>query len=82
MPPENILRYEDLVESGGLTLFHRLGHARAQPVTLKNRNDNALYDRAVVDTLLEALLEAGGCWTRFYRPSECEQVADRIRHGR
>ena len=82
VPPENILRYEDLVESGGLTLFRRLGHARAQPVTLKNRNDNALYDRAVVDTLLEALLEAGGCWTRFYRPSECEQVADRIRNGR
>ena len=81
LPPANIIRYEELVDSGGMVLFHRLGHAGAQPVVLKSRNDNALYDRAMIDTLLKALLEAGGSWTHFYSPSDCEQAADRIRRG-
>ena len=80
--PEDILRYEDLVESGGLALFRRLGQAGAGPVALKNRNESALYDAAMIDTLLAALLEAGGHWTRFYRPADCERVAERIRRGR
>ena len=71
--PEDILRYEDLVESGGLALFRRLGQAGAGPVALKNRNESALYDAAMIDTLLAALLEAGGHWTRFYRPADCER---------
>ena len=82
LPPENIVRYEDLVESGGLTLFRRLGHAGAQPVVLKSQNDNVLYDQAMVDTLLNALMESGGSWVRFYSPSDCELAADGIRHGR
>ena len=75
-------RYEDLVESGGLALFRRLGHTRARPAILKSRNDSGLYDKATIDTLLQALLETGGTWTRFYRPTDCEQVAERLRHGR
>ena len=82
MAPGNIIRYEDLVGSGGLTLFHSLGHARARPAPLKNRNDNVLYDKATIDTLLKVLLESGGIWTRFYSPADCVAVADRIRHGR
>ena len=82
LSPRNIVRYETLVESGGLALFRRLGHARAQPVDLKSQNSSALYDRATIDALLKALLENGGSWTRFYSPSDCEQVADRIRQGR
>ena len=81
LPPSNIVRYEDLVESGGLALFRLIGHPQAQTVIMKNRNDNALYDGTTIDTLLKALLETGGFWTRFYRPTDCEQVADRIRHG-
>ena len=79
LDPENVIRYEEVVESGGLSLFRRLGHAGARPVVLKSRNDSALYDEAVVDTLLRALLHAGGRWTRFYSPADCERVADGIR---
>ena len=80
LPPENVIRYEDLVESGGQTLFRLLGHAGAPPVEgLKNRNDSALYDKAMTGTLLEALLEAGGSWTHFYTPEDCERVAEKIR---
>ena len=79
LPPEHVIRYEDLVGGGGLALFRPLGHAGARPVTLKSRNDAALYDKAVTGTLLDALLESGGPWTRFYSPEDCERVAGKIR---
>ena len=82
LDPENVLRYEEVVESGGLALSRRLGHAGAPPVELRNRNDSALYDEAMVDTLLKALLDRGGNWTRFYGREDCERVAGRIRCGR
>ena len=64
-----------------MALFRRLGHVGTEPVLLKNRNDNALYDKAMIDTLLNALLKAGGFWTRYYSVADCEKVADRIRRG-
>ena len=81
LDPHDIIRYEDVVESGGVALFRRLGHARARPVELMSRNDSALYDEAMIDTLLKALLDGGGCWTRFYGREDCERVADGIRRG-
>ena len=77
--PQDILRYEDVVESGGRALFRRLGHAGAQPAALMSRNDSALYDDAMIDTLLARLLDTGGHWTRFYSREDCERVAERIR---
>ena len=82
LDPRDIIRYEDLVESGGVALFRRLRHACARPVVLTSRNDSALYDAAMVDTLLRALLDGGGHWTRFYSREDCERVADMIRRGR
>ena len=82
LPPENIIRYEDLVSSGGTAFFSRLGHARARPVALDSRNASALYDKKVIDDLLNALLNAGGTWTRLYSRSDCEEVAERIRNHR
>ena len=82
LPPENVIRYEDLVESGGSVLFRRLGHPDAQPVRLENRNRSALYDAATIDALLAALLETGGAWMDFYQRADCERVADEIRRRR
>ena len=81
LAPENVIRYEDLVDSGGRVLFRRLGHASVRPVALCNMNDNSVYDGATIDTLLDALLRSGGDWTHFYSPADCERVADRIRRG-
>ena len=78
LPAENIIRYEDLVASGGLPLFRRLGHAGTPPVALESGNSSAFYNRATIDSLLRALLDRGGAWRRFYRPSDCERVAARI----
>lgn len=81
LAPENVIRYEDLVESGGRVLFRRLGQAGARPVALRNMNDNSVYDSATIDALLGALLRSGGAWTHFYSAADCERVADRIRRG-
>ena len=81
LPPEHVIRYEDLVGSGGQTLFRLLDHAGAAPVTLKTRNDSALYGKAMTGTLLEALLESSGPWTHFYTPEDCKRVAEQIREN-
>ena len=36
LSPENVIRYEDLIDSGGQILFRRLGHTSARSVTLRN----------------------------------------------
>ena len=82
LDPSQVIRYEGLVESGGSELFRRLGQERAAPVAMKSRNDSVLYDPDTIETLLKALLEYGGAWTRFYRPSEIEHAADAIRRDR
>ena len=82
LDPRCVIRYEDLIESGASVLFRLLGHECAEPSVLKSRNDNALYNGAPIDALLNALLETGGAWTRFYQPVELEQAADRIRRHR
>ena len=81
LPPEDILRYEDLVESGGRALFRRLGHPEAAPVALESGNASRVYGGVDVDRLLTALLEAGGAWTRFYPPRDLEAAAHGILRG-
>lgn len=75
---ERILRYEELVASGGKALFGMLGHRQAKSVPLTSRNDHALYGDADIDRLLAALLATGGAWTRFYSRADCEVVAERL----
>lgn len=73
-----ILRYEELVASGGKALFRMLGHPHAAPVPLASRNDHAVYRDADIHRLLEALLDRSGAWTRFYSRTDCEAVAKRL----
>lgn len=79
--PEAIIRYEDLVASGGLALFRRLGHPGAAPVTLESGNASRVYGGVNADGLLASLLEADGAWTRFYPSRDLEAAAERIRRG-
>ena len=82
LAPADILRYEDLMESGGRTLFRRLGHEHAPPVALASGNADARCNAAaVVEALLRALVDSGGAWMHFYRPSECEALAARMHSG-
>ena len=79
--PDNIIRYEELVESGGVALFRRLGRPEVEPVVLESGNASSPYGRVNVDGLLEALLETRGVWTQLYRPRDLEEVAEGICRG-
>ena len=81
LAPENVIRYEDLVASGGRILFRKLGHPSAGSVSLYNMNYNSVYNNAEIDILLGALLTSGGEWTHFYSHTDCERIADKLRNG-
>ena len=75
----SILRYEDVVASGGRILFDRLDRGDARSVSLENRNGNRAYAGADVDRLLATLVSGSDAWSAFYSVADCEQVADMIR---
>ena len=75
LDPRHVIRYEELIESGGSVLFRLLGHDDAESVVLESRNDNALYDGVTIHALWRALLETGGAWTHYYRPRDLEHAA-------
>lgn len=75
LPAERIVRYEDLVASGGGALFRVLGRFGAPSQPLASRNAHAVYRQADIDGLLTALVDADGAWTRFYSRADCESAA-------
>ena len=81
LPSDRVLRYEDLIASGGATLYRVLGHSQATPHSLASRNAHAVYRDVDVDALLARLLDAGGAWTGYYDATDCERAAAAIRAG-
>ena len=79
LPAEHILRYEDVIGSGGASLYRLLDHSETQPVALTSRNANALYRDVRVETRLAALLSTDGAWRLFYTDEDCRQVANALR---
>ena len=73
-----VIRYEDLIDTGGRVLYQALGDPRAPPEALVSRNDNTAYDAVDFERLLQALLERGGAWSEFYAAPELTAVADAI----
>lgn len=71
-----VIRYEDLIDSGGGVLYQALGAARAPLETLATRNDNPAYVGVDTDGLLRALLARGGAWSPFYGVSELTTAAE------
>ena len=78
LKPHDIIRYEDLVSSGGLMLYRLIGRGGTQPVSLENRNGNRFYSGSSPEVLLAALKKESGAWSEFYAASDCEEVADMI----
>lgn len=76
LPAAAILRYEDVVATGGQALFRHLGAAgprlplapRAAPICA-----------AQVAALLAALLASDGAWRLFYGPCDLQAAADALR---
>ena len=73
-----ILRYEDVVATGGRALHRALGVAVPSAEALTDRNANALYDGTAAGALLTALLAGRRTWAAFYGVADCEGLADAL----
>lgn len=77
LPSAAVLRYEDVVQSGGEALFRQLGASgRRQPL----RPRMAAVDHATADRILAALLADAGAWRHFYQPDDV-LAAKALRHA-
>jgi hypothetical protein len=72
LPTENVIRYEDMIGSGGKALSIITSSANLLNEPLESRNLNPLYDRDGMLRIGERLLERdGACW-RFYTRESVE----------
>ena len=78
LPPERVVRYEDVVATDGLSLFSRLG-ATPRPEPLESRNANALYDAVPIGAILASAQASEGAWSPWYSHSDCGRAAAAIR---
>ena len=80
LPPENVMRYEDIVASGGKALKGITQRAAQLDETLENRNKSRLYNRQLMRTLGEKLLRTEGAFWEFYSRTEVERLLSYISH--
>lgn len=78
LPTENVIRYEDLVSSGGRALSVMVPAAETLNEPLESKNVNALYDREQMLRMGEALLKSEGTYWRFYSKGDVEEILNRI----
>ena len=74
----SILRYEDIVGSGGKALSAITPVAKSLHEPLSSQNLNALYDRKEMRELGSRLLDRGGAYWRFYSRESVERLIDEI----
>lgn len=78
LPAEHILRYEDIVSSGGRALEVIVPAARELDEPLESRNLNPLYDREEMLRLGERMLESEGAYWNFYTRESVEDLLKEI----
>lgn len=78
LAPSRLLRYEDIVSSGGRVLLQAAGLPSESVVELASRNANAQYDAALAGTLLAALRTHGRASLALYAATELDTLADRM----
>lgn len=68
VPESNIIKYEDIISSGGATLRKLVPSADKLNETLKSKNKNPLYDTSLKPELMRKLQEqTTGGYTYFYK---------------
>lgn len=72
LPPQNVIRYEDLVSSGGRALRVIDPDADALDEPLGSRNATGPYDAALVGSLAARLLDAEPIYGGFYSRSDVD----------
>ena len=80
VPPPCLLRYEDVVASGGACLLRAVGAPPPEVVAppLRSRNASAQYDVASIRTLTHALHAHAGASLRFYGAAAVDALAARL----
>ena len=74
LPPENVVRYEDIVSSSGKALEVVVPFASRLDERLKSQNLNPLYDRDEMLRLGERFLASEGAYWQFYSPESVERM--------
>lgn len=76
LPPENIVRYEDVCATGGRALSAIVPSAANLDEPLEERNVSSLYDRERVLSVGEQLLASDGAYWRFYSRESVEKLME------
>jgi hypothetical protein len=79
LPEQNVIPYEDIVDSGGKALAVISPAAKELNETLSSRNLSDLYDRDSMLKLGENLLRSEGANWRFYTRESVERLLEGIR---
>ena len=74
--PQDVIRYEEIVSSGGTVLARVVPAASALDVRLENRNMNPVFEPAEMIRVGERLLRSEGAAWVFYRKDEVESLLD------
>lgn len=81
LPPDHIIRYEDIVSSGGKALQVIVPAARELDEPLRSKNLNPLYDRDKIIPYGERLLESEGAYWDFYSRESVEEMLNGFARG-
>lgn len=74
IPASRILRYEELVGSGGASLQAITPSAQALREPLESRNVNPLYNQQLLQSLGERILATKGAYWQFYTKESVERL--------
>lgn len=69
---ENLIRYEDIVATGGKRLAVISSEALNINEPLENKNSNNSYNTEMLATLAGKLIAIGGEWTEYYKEAELD----------
>ena len=74
LPREQIIRYEDIIASGGKALSVITPEAATLQEPLKSKNKNKIYDKELLKQTAERLLRSDGAFWKYYSKEEVEQI--------
>lgn len=77
LPEEHVIRYEDLISSGGKALSVVTPAAESLDEPLSNWNLNPAYDWGRMRSIGERLLEREGAYSRFYSRDSLEDLLEK-----
>lgn len=78
LPRENVIRYEDMIASGGSALQKIVPSAQRLSEPLSSRNSSKLYDPQQVSLIGEKLLKSSGAYWDFYSRQDVEALMEEV----